>query len=51
MYEKYCPSCRLIHRESFEFCCECDGELVERLESSNGKDKTCPICIDRVELA
>ena len=51
MYEKYCPVCELVHSAFVEICCNCEGELVEREWSENGKDKTCPICIDHVELA
>ncbi len=51
MTEKYCPVCGLVHNEFVVICCNCEGELVERELSDNGQDKSCPICIDRVELA
>lgn len=51
MEENYCPLCRLTHLEILENCCRCDGELVIRPDSSNGEDKSCPICIDQIEMA
>lgn len=51
MTEKYCPTCELVHRESVKICCVCERELVEKLESTNGKDKSCPFCVDQIEMA
>lgn len=51
MEEKYCPACELVHKEDAERCCVCKSLLVERPESSDGEDHSCPFCIDHVEMA
>jgi len=49
--EMYCPVCVLIHQADFAKCCMCLGKLIVKPDSSNGEDKTCPICVEQIQMA